>query len=484
VHGADEAETLHTAPLVATRTLLLLDDLRVPYSVTPRASARAWHEISAGGRAGGLHWWAAGDQDAGGYTLGDTPIWGRVAEDRIVAEYVAGLDGDWRRDVPVLGPDGERQASVWRTPEGDAVMPFDPDELVANLRSERYRDARGARGRFRALSRRGYYALKPALPHRLQIALRRVFARKQGRTSFPRWPVEPALHDLVAFVLGCLADVAREPVPYLAPWPAGRDWALVLTHDVESAAGRDGIGRVRAIEQAAGYRSCWNLVPERYRVDDGLVAELRAAGNEVGVHGLRHDGRDLESLATLRERLPEIRRWADRWGAVGFRSPATHRRWEWMPMLGFDYDSSYPDSDPYEPMPGGCCSWLPFFNRDQVELPITLAQDHTVFVILRRDERLWRDKADLLRRRGGMALIIVHPDYMLADEPLARYARFLEAYRDDTTAWKALPCEVSAWWRARAATSLRFTDGRWRIEGPAAERAHVAFVAPAGTGVS
>jgi hypothetical protein len=283
VHGADEAETLHTAPLVATRTLLLLDDLRVPYSVTPRASARAWHEISAGGRAGGLHWWAAGDQDAGGYTLGDTPIWGRVAEDRIVAEYVAGLDGDWRRDVPVLGPDGERQASVWRTPEGDAVMPFDPDELVANLRSERYRDARGARGRFRALSRRGYYALKPALPHRLQIALRRVFARKQGRTSFPRWPVEPALHDLVAFVLGCLADVAREPVPYLAPWPAGRDWALVLTHDVESAAGRDGIGRVRAIEQAAGYRSCWNLVPERYRVDDGLVAELRAAGNEVGV---------------------------------------------------------------------------------------------------------------------------------------------------------------------------------------------------------
>ena len=87
-------------------------------------------------------------------------------------------------------------------------------------------------------------------------------------------------------------------------------------------------------------------MPERYAVDDELVRRLGEAGCEVGVHGLRHDGRDLESLRTLRRRLPEMRRWAERWGAVGFRSPATHRVWDWMPMLGFDYDSSYPDTDP------------------------------------------------------------------------------------------------------------------------------------------
>jgi hypothetical protein len=46
-----------------------------------------------------------------------------------------------------------------------------------------------------------------------------------------------------------------------------------------------------------------------------------------------------------------------------------------MPLLVFDYDSSYPDTDPYEPPPGGCCTWLPYFNEELIELPITLAQD-------------------------------------------------------------------------------------------------------------
>ena len=149
-----------------------------------------------------------------------------------------------------------------------------------------------------------------------------------------------------------------------------------------------------------------------------MVADLKGAGFEVGVHGLYHDGHDLESRERLMERLPEIRDYAERWGAAGFRSPATHRRWEWMGLLGFDYDSSFPDTDPYEPQPGGCCSWLPFFIDDLVELPITLPQDHTLFEILRHaDASVWSAKAGLIRERGGMALILTHPDYM-TDERL------------------------------------------------------------------
>ena len=83
-----------------------------------------------------------------------------------------------------------------------------------------------------------------------------------------------------------------------------------------------------------------------------------------------------------------------------------------MPRLGFDYDSSYTDTDPYEPQPGGCCSYLPFFIDDLVELPITLPQDHTLFSILgHQDCALWLDKARELRRRGGMVLVLSHPDY-------------------------------------------------------------------------
>ena len=477
MHSAEEIQTGPAASITSTRQLQLLDEFRVPYSVAPRASAAgSWHQMSAGRRPRALHWCTAHDGPARRYTLGDTPIWGHVAPETAVAEYVAGLDGDWHRAVPVLAPDGTCRASVWQTADGGTVLPFDPDELVANLRSERYREL--GRRSLRSLSQRAYYAVKPAVPHGLQVFLRQLFSHAQRRVSFPRWPIEPALHDLADFILERVADATGEPVPYLAPWPAGRAWALVLTHDVETSAGRDGIGRLRAVEEPAGYRSSWNLVPERYRVDDDLVADLKSAGHEVGVHGLRHDGRDLASLEILRKRLPEIQRWAKRWGAVGFRSPATHRRWEWMPMLGFDYDSSYPDTDPYEPIPGGCCSWLPFFNQDQVELPITLPQDHTLFVILKRDDRIWHQKTEVLRARGGMALLIVHPDYMLDDAPLSMYSDLLNAYQADETAWKALPCEVSAWWRARAATSIHYVDGTWRAAGPAADRATVGFVAP------
>src|SRR5262249_22429295 len=138
------------------------------------------------------------------------------------------------------------------------------------------------------------------------------------------------------------AEVAGEPVPTLAAWPEPCSWAFVLTHDVELALGHDHVYLMRDLELRSSLRSSWNFVPLRYETDPALVAELREAGFEVGVHGLYHDGRDLESRSMLERRLPQMREYAERWGAVGFRSPATHRQWELMPLLGFDYDSSSP----------------------------------------------------------------------------------------------------------------------------------------------
>jgi hypothetical protein len=471
--------------LTATRRLATLDELGVPYEV---ADAGAVAGVQAGpwarldGPAAAVHWWTGGGE-ARAYELvapgSSIPLRGHVAPEPVAAARAAALGPGWRAAEPILDAAGARHSAIWRSAAGGTLLPFDPGALADTLRSERYRERDG--GGVRAVARTGYYALRPLMPHALQIALRRGFARVQARTAFPRWPLEPALHDLSDLVLAAVADAAGEPVPYLAPWPDGHTWALVVTHDVETAAGRDGIGRVRAVEEAHGYRSSWNLVPERYEVPDALVDTLWASGNEVGVHGLRHDGHDLDTRRNLDARLPDMRRWARRWRATGFRSPATHRRWEWMPLLGFDYDSSYPDTDPYEPMPGGCCTWLPFFNAGQVELPITLPQDHTLFVILRRDASAWHDKARALRRRGGMALLIVHPDYVLEDGPLASYERFLAAHAGDRTAWKALPREVAAWWRERAATRIEPAGDGWCAVGPAAARAHIAYARPAAT---
>jgi hypothetical protein len=327
---------------------------------------------------------------------------------------------------------------------------------------------------------RGYYLLKPAIPRRVQLVLRRGFVRVQEQSSFPRWPVEDSLHDLYAWLLSLLAEVRGGPVPWLDMWPRGRSWALVLTHDVETDVGYRNLHLLRDAERSAGFRSSWNFVPERYDVEESVLQGLRDDGCEIGVHGLRHDGHDLGSRRLLRQRLPAIRRYAERWGAVGFRSPATQRDWGLMPELGFDYDSSYTDTDPYEPQPGGCCTYLPYFNEQQVELPITLPQDHTLFTILRHtDGDLWVAKARHLRDRAGMALVLVHPDYA-SDSCLAgAWRRLLEEFSDDDTAWQALPREVADWWRRRASSTIRETGAGWDIEGPAAADGTVRFTVPA-----
>ena len=318
-----------------------------------------------------------------------------------------------------------------------------------------------------------YYTVRPVLPRRLQIALRRLYSRVQGRTPFPRWPVEPSLDDLLDRVLAWATAVAGRPVPWIAPWPAGHRWAMVLTHDVETDEGLRRMPLLRAVEDRTGSRSSWNFVPGRYAVPDDLVAELQASGQEVGLHGLQHDGRDLEP-GHFEQRLPEMRRHAERWGAVGFRSPATHRSWDAMARLPFAYDSSFPDTDPYEPQPGGCCSLLPFFVGGVVELPITMPQDHTLFVILRaQDAATWLEKIAWIRERGGLAVVLTHPDYVDAAPALPAYEELLTAVAADPDVWRPLPREVAAWWRRRARTDVVVDGNGWGLAGPAADEATI-----------
>jgi len=170
---------------------------------------------------------------------------------------------------------------------------------------------------------------------------------------------------------------------------------------------------------------------------------------------------------------------ATRWGAVGLRSPATQRSWDLMPMLGFDYDSSYTDTDPYEPQPGGCCTYLPFFNRDLVELPITLPQDHTLFEILQHDDgAVWTRKARDIRARGGMVLALAHPDYARDQRLALGWSQLLDEFAGDVTVWQALPREVASWWRRRNDSDVVPVGDRWAVRGPGAADGRVRLTSP------
>jgi hypothetical protein len=477
------------------------DYFRVPYAVQPALAAdhRAGTVVSVhrlcmtglhGGQPRSLLWLGTDVGAAwpttcrlGRYQLRDCTIFGHVALDAAVPGMLGQLGHGWHPAQRIFDGAGQPQAAIWRDDDGSVFLPFDPGEVMLQFWSEGYRQAGHSPilASARTALLRSYYLLRPALPRRLQLRFRRAFTRVQGRSSFPSWPVEDSLHTLYAWLFGLLAELAGRPVPFLAPWPDGRSWALVLTHDVETDAGYRNLDLLREPERELGYRSSWNFVPLRYRVADDTVRALKEEGCEVGVHGLRHDGRDLGSRRLLARRLPAMRTYANRWQAVGFRSPATQRKWEWMPRLGFDYDSSYSDTDPYEPQPGGCCSYLPYFNERMVELPITLPQDHTMFSILQRpDAEMWLRKAQLLRERHAMVLLLTHPDYASDPRVTEGYRSLLESFRGDGTVWHALPREVAAWWRQRACSTVRRDGDGWRIEGPAMASGRIGFASADG----
>jgi glycosyltransferase involved in cell wall biosynthesis len=473
------------------------DYFRVPYDVRPPQDAGGhlgapasvgWlRPVPQSGRPARSLLWLRADATEpvrplayrlGRYKLHNFTFFGHVALDAAVPAMLQELGHGWRPADPLLGADGRPVAAIWRDSDGNVFLPFDPGEVMQLFWSEEYRNV----GRSaliavgHAVSLRGYYLVRPVLPRLLQLQLRRVFTLAQGRSSFPGWPIEESLHDFYTWLFALAVQLAGAPVPFLDLWPGGRSWALVLTHDVETDAGQRDMHLLRGLERERGYQSSWNFVAMRYRVDDDVVRSLQAEGCEVGVHGLRHDGRDLGSRRLMEKRLPTMRSYAERWNAVGFRSPGTQREWKWMPLLGFEYDSSYSDTDPYEPQPGGCCTYLPYFNDGMVELPITLPQDHTLFTILQHsDADVWLRKAHLLRERNAMALVLTHPDYAHDPRISEGYRRLLDAFREDDTLWRALPRDVAAWWRRRAASRIRASGGGWRIEGPASTEGKVRF---------
>jgi hypothetical protein len=322
---------------------------------------------------------------------------------------------------------------------------------------------------------KAYYALRPFIPRPIQLALRRKYQAVQGERQFPAWPIESTVVDAVeADLRKTIERRDTQSLHRISYWPDGKKFSFVITHDVEWDAGLRLAPRLAEVEKRLGFISSWNIVPERYPIDWNIVDSFRKDGFEIGVHGLKHDGKLFQSHSTFQKRLQKIHEYARKWGAVGFRSPATLRNLEWMPELQFEYDSSYFDTDPYEPQPGGCCSIWPYAIGNLIELPMTMPQDHTLFEILgHHDVSLWKQKADWIESRGGMVLVNVHPDYIDSDERLRLYEEFLSYMKQKKEMWHALPKDVAAWWRKRSISSLKRKNDTFSIEGPAGDRARV-----------
>ena len=192
-------------------------------------------------------------------------------------------------------------------------------------------------------AKRFYYQLKPILPRSLVRIVRRNY-RAHQENNFPlSWPIEPRLVRFLQRVWNLNSELRvsqfRNPdsaTRHLPPttlesiWPNGQHFSFVLTHDVETEKGLQCVKKLAGIDARHGFRSSFNFVPEQYSVDRKLRAELQERGFEIGVHGLKHDGKLFFSKEIFDKRAVRINYYLKEWDAVGFRSPLTHRNPEWM----------------------------------------------------------------------------------------------------------------------------------------------------------
>lgn len=348
-------------------------------------------------------------------------------------------------------------------------LPFRIEDVIQGFIYERYLHPTLSS----SLARKGYYIVRPLMPRALQILFRRILAGLQARREFPRWPIEDSLTQFYYFMLVLIISISEEStLPMISFWPQGKLFSLVLTHDVETEKGLSQIPALLEIEEKFGFRSSWNFVPERYKIDTSLIKNLREKGFEIGVHGLKHDGKLFNSWNIFQERANKINEYIERWEAEGFRAPSAIHNLHWLRELRIHYDSSLPSNEIYGPQPGGCCCVFPFTINGMVELPITLQQDHTLFEILKDETaRNWLETIESIISLNGLILIITHPDYMFSSRRLQIYETTLKALAEKKNYWHALPKEMAQWWRDREASRVHFEAGKTIIKGPAAERA-------------
>lgn len=306
-----------------------------------------------------------------------------------------------------------------------------------------------------------FYLFKPIIPRKLQIIFRRMIAQRKKKNNIHTWPINP---------------IAAEIPKNWAGWPENKKFALALIHDVDTARGLDNCQKVMDLEKSLGFVSSFNFVPAAYDTPSVLRKRIVDSGFEVGVHGLTHEGRLFRNFRTFSKLVPHINSYLREWNAVGFSSPSMLSNLRWVADLDITYSCSSFDTDPFEPRPFGVATIFPFRvsnlsgNKSYIELPYTLPQDHSLFIILReRDIKIWLQKLDWVAEHGGLALINTHPDYMdfmaaaysYDKYPARNYAAFLgyisEHYKGQY--WNCLPRCLAPFWNSAFPTGTKYIYG-------------------------
>jgi hypothetical protein len=376
---------------------------------------------------------------------------------------------------------------------GGLVLPFEIDEVVTNLREERY-SIKSSRLLERLTSSWGsrtlYYFLRPMLGVGVRRHLQKIRLTGWDRIPFPRWPVDVTVETLMRTILAASAHTKGiRKVPFIWFWPDGAQGCALMTHDVEGPEGAAFCGALMDLDDRYGIKAAFQLVPEvRTGDSSALRKEIRNRGFEANLHDLNHDGYLFDNRDQFLQRAAQINRYAREFDCGGFRSGAMYREQRWYDAFDISYDMSVPNVAHLEPQRGGCCTVMPYFVGKVLELPSTTIQDYSLFHILGDYSiRRWKEQCELILAQHGLMTFITHPDYLAERRALRVYEDllvYLNELREQRHLWITQPGEVNRWWRNRTQMKLVPDGNSWRVEGPDAARARVAYVVVDGDQIS
>lgn len=300
--------------------------------------------------------------------------------------------------------------------------------------------------------------MNPILPWRIRVSLQKRHAENVRKAMAAYWPA------------GSAAGTAPPGWP---GWPDGKQFAFILTHDVEGSKGLDRLQRLLELEKDYGFYSSFNLaVKGGYLVDRRLLDLITNAGFEAGMHGLGYHESLKRSKRQFLYMAEQIRNSMKKWDARGFRSPGMSHGLSWLHEIECEYDSSTFDSVPFEQRRGDVGTIFPFWvpgreGKGYVELPCTLVPDFPRFRAPDKPKiDIWKMKLDWIVKHNGMALLNTRPDYMCFDGAAARgeysasyYEQFLSYVKNTygDICWNVLPKTLSSYYRKSLPESQRNT---------------------------
>jgi len=369
------------------------------------------------------------------------------------------------------------------TRDATTFLPFDPTDVIDNLRLERYAKhySHSAFNLWKRSLRNAYYFLRPMMHLHIRKQVQRAHLNGWRNLPFPHWPVDTTVENLCEGLL-MLSMKAQEVdrVPFVWFWPDGSQACITLTHDVEAEAGKNFCNQLMDIDDSFGVKAAFQLVPEeRYECSAALIESIRSRGFEVNIQDLNHDGHLYRNRGEFLRRAQKINQYARAFGSVGFRAATLYRNLDWYDALQFSFDMSVPNVAHLDPQRGGCCTVMPYFIGHMLEIPLTTTQDYMLFYLLNDYSLdLWKTQTQLILEKNGLISFIVHPDYIIEQKARAVYRDLLAYLRQlgtEKNLWFVLPGEIDRWWRARQMMTVVKRDGNWQVEGSGAERAKVAF---------